>query len=260
MGSIYSKAYKEINSKTEMTELEITMAFYFLVSYKEFRTHKVQKKLLNIPLKSIPALSEKKANHYCLYTSRNTEFTNSQCSELDSKLTIREVLENLNKSVSSENSTLHYKWTSTPPSDILIYYDLQPENHIGFVFQGKFDAIEKFVKYCLKKLFEIDTQLSELGKFTKSINETYQYHSPRGNAVKSSDLTYCISGFYINHNLEEIVILNRSSYSSDNWSETYYHLNKEIILKTLLNEEHSSKTLADLSSYGKNLGRDTVLE
>lgn len=260
MDSLYSKAHKEINSKTELTELEITMAFYFLVSYKDFRTHKIQKKLLNIPLKSIPELKELKANHYCLYTSPNKEYTNKQCSELDSKLTIRQVLENLNKSVSSENSKLHYKWTSTPPSDILIYYDSQPENHIGFIFQGKFDAIEKFVKYCLMQLYEIDTKLTELGKFTKNINETYGYHSPRGNAVKSSDLTYRLSGFYINHNSEEILILNRSSYSSDNWSETYNHIHKETISKTLLNEEHPSQTLADLTSYGENLGRDIVLE
>ena len=235
------------------------MAFYFLISHRDSRNDKIQKTLLNIPLNSELDFLEIRANHFSLPTYSNLKLTNEECSKLDSKLTIKKILKILNKSISSENCRLHYNWTSKKPN-VVIYYDLHPEKHIGFVFEATLLAVEKFVKFCLKKLFEINEKLTELKNLTTIINKNFGFHSPRGNAVKSSELTYRISEFYINHKLEEILILNRSSYSSDNWSESYNHINKEVIVNELMNKNNGNKSLADLRYLGENLGDKIILE
>lgn len=237
--SVYTNAFEKISTKSQLDVIDVVTMFYFLVSHKDNPNDKIQKEILNIHLNSLPSFTELEIKHYPIHMAPSIDMAIIQCKSLDSQLTLRTVLTNLNKSISSPNTDSFCRFQSLS-NEFFIHSHIHPENHIGFSFKGTLRGIGDFTLKCLELLSSVETRLIELSRFANEINDNYSSELYGG---------YCrVSDFYVNDKWEDILIINEYhvNIKSDYIRDEYIHISKESLLKYFESNETKTMLLSDV--------------
>lgn len=242
MKSVYSVLHNKFYNLNE--ELEVRICFTFLISNKDSKKDKIQKDLLNIALSDIPEFGKMKFNHYDLATAFiDLENVVTRCKELDKKLTLKQVLQYLQKAISNERSRFSFNTVITPHKDLVVYHEVDKAKHLGFTFQATYSELKTFINYCLKKLNELEIKLENLKDFKTQFNEKYAYCNPVTNIGKSISHGCSITNYYLNDKSEELLVINEWTFSRDNDSELYYHVKKSELLQEYPMDHLTSRLL-----------------
>ncbi|MFN8315998.1 MAG: hypothetical protein U0T32_06080 [Chitinophagales bacterium] len=251
MKSIYSEIYLELIQKKSLSKSEIVTAFYFLLSYNEGRKEKIRKCLLNGYIKDFPELSSIFISHYFLSMRKDGVEYNQV---LISKLKIKTILNYLFNSLHSDPHTQNFKSDYLSERGIHITDIIDITNSTGFIFKATFDEVKVFTILCLKLLYELEERLIKLESFKDSINEKYSFKSPKSNAVKAVSTDCYVSDYYINDELEDILIVNIYTSNNDTDSDSYYHISKANIIKIISGTEDDPFVLEKSRYFGEQLG------